>query len=110
MYRYGPNRDQPQWGWVSAGSVAAALIWLLASAGFAVYSSFSSSYADNYGSFAGIIILMFWLYLTVFAVLFGAELNAEIERQTARDTTVGATPPLGTRDTVVADEVAPARE
>ncbi len=108
LYRYGPNRDQPQWGWVSAGSVAAALIWLLASAGFAVYSSFSSSYADNYGSFAGIIILMFWLYLTVFAVLFGAELNAEIERQTARDTTVGATRPLGTRNAVVADEVAPA--
>lgn len=110
LYRYGPNRDEPRWGWVSAGSVAAALIWLVASAGFAVYSSFSSSYSDNYGSFAGIIILMFWLYLTVFAVLFGAELNAEIERQTARDTTVGASRPLGTRAAVVADEVAPADE
>jgi membrane protein len=108
LYRYGPNRDQPTLRWVSAGSVAAALIWLVASGGFALYSSFSSSYSKNYGSFAGIIILMFWLFLTVFAVLFGAELNAEIERQTARDTTVGAERPLGDRDAVVADEVAPA--
>jgi membrane protein len=108
LYRYGPNRDQATLRWVSAGSVAAALIWLVASAGFGVYSAFSSSYSKNYGSFAGIIILMFWLYLTVFAVLFGAELNAEIERQTARDTTVGAARPLGQRDAVVADEVAPA--
>ena len=108
LYRYGPNRDQPTWGWTSAGSIVAAIIWLAASAGFALYSSFSSSYADNYGSFAGIIILMFWLYLSIYAVLFGAEINAEIERQTAVDTTVGAPRELGRRDAVVADEVAPA--
>jgi membrane protein len=49
---------------------------------------------------------MFWLFLTSFVVLVGAELNTEMELQTAKDTTAGATRPMGERDAHAADHVA----
>jgi membrane protein len=107
LYRYGPDRDQPEWRWVTWGSAIATAVAVLASVGLAVYSSLTSSFDKTYGSFVGIIILMLWLLMTVFAVLLGAEINAEMEHQTARDTTVGRREPLGERGATVADEVAP---
>ena len=65
------------------------MLWVLASVGFSVYVNAFGNYNKTYGALAGIIILMFWLYLTAFVVLVGAELNAEMELQTAKDTTAG---------------------
>jgi hypothetical protein len=56
----------------------------------------------------GVIILMFWLFLSAFVVLVGAELNTEMELQTAKDTTAGPTKPMGDRDAQAADHVAEA--
>lgn len=108
VYRYGPNRNTAKWAWVSWGSGIAAVIWLVASAGFAVYASLAGSFSKNYGSFAGIVVLMLWLYLTVLAILIGAEINSEMEHQTGKDTTTGKPEPLGSRNATMADEVAPA--
>jgi membrane protein len=109
LYRYAPDRDKPRWSWASPGSVVATVLWVLASVGFSVYVNAFGNYNKTYGALAGIIILMFWLYLTAFVVLVGAELNAEMELQTAKDTTAGPEQPLGDRDAHAADHVAEAQ-
>lgn len=108
LYRYGPNRDAAKWTWVTWGSGIAAIIWLVASIGFAIYAAVAGSFSESYGSFAAIIVLMLWLFLSVLAVLIGAEINSEMEHQTAKDTTEGRPMPMGQRRATVADEVAPA--
>ena len=109
LYRYAPDRDKPRWSWASPGSVVATVLWVLASVGFSVYVNAFGNYNKTYGALAGIIILMFWLYLSAFVVLVGAELNAEMELQTVEDTTAGPTRPMGERDAYVADHVAEAQ-
>ena len=103
LYRVAPDRDAPKMRWVSVGAALATLLWLLASVGFSVYVSTFGNYAKTYGVFAGIIVLLFWLWITSYAVLLGAEINAEAEQQTAADTTKGPAEPLGERNAVKAD-------
>ena len=84
----------------------AALLWVLATVGFAIYASFLGNYNKTYGALAGVIILMVWLFLSAFVVLVGAELNTEMELQTAKDTTKGPEQPMGERGGHAADHVA----
>ena len=106
LYRYAPDRDEPKWTWVSWGSGVATVLWILASIGFSIYVNSFGNYNKTYGALAGIIILMFWLYLTAVIVLVGAELNTEMELQTAKDTTKGPQEPMGDRGGHAADHVA----
>jgi membrane protein len=81
VYYLAPNLDHRDWKWVTPGSVVGAMLWLVLSGLFALYTSFSNSYDKTYGSLAGGIVLLLWLYYSSMAVLFGAELNAELDRQ-----------------------------
>jgi membrane protein len=105
LYRLGPDRDAPRMRWVSVGAVVATVIWLVASIGFSIYTSTFGNYAKTYGVFAGIVVLLFWLWLTMYAILLGAEINAETEQQTVADTTKGQEEPLGERGAVKADSI-----
>jgi membrane protein len=105
IYRLGPDRDSPKMKWVSVGAVIATLIWLAASIGFSVYTSTFGNYAKTYGVFAGIVVLLFWLWISSYAILLGAEINAEAEQQTIADTTKGEEKPLGERGAIKADSV-----
>jgi membrane protein len=110
IYRFGPSRKDPQWKWVSVGSVFASFAWLAVSALFSWYLSKFADYNATYGSLGAVIGLMMWLWLSVSVILVGAELNAETEHQTARDTTTSDGKPLGARGAVMADTVGAAQD
>jgi membrane protein len=107
LYRFGPDRRQARWRWVTPGSSVATLLWLAATIGFFAYVQSLGDYAATYGSLAGVAISMVWVWTTVFLILVGAAVNAEAEGQTVRDSTVGPEQPLGERGAVVADSAPP---
>ncbi|MDX3067681.1 YihY/virulence factor BrkB family protein, partial [Streptomyces sp. ND04-05B] len=69
--------------WVSPGGIVATLIWLAASAGFAVYAANFGSYNKTYGTLAGAVVFLIWLWLTNLAILLGLEFDAELSRERA---------------------------
>jgi membrane protein len=79
IYYLAPNRETRTWRWLTPGAVVGSLAWLGLSGLFALYTSFSSSYNRTYGSLAGGIILVLWLYYSAWAILFGAELNSQVD-------------------------------
>jgi membrane protein len=74
-----PNAKQAGVKWVSPGGLVATVLWVVLSALFAVYVTSFSSYNRTYGSLAGIVVLLVWLWLSNLALLLGAEINAELE-------------------------------
>ncbi|MEW2040062.1 YihY/virulence factor BrkB family protein, partial [Streptomyces sp. NPDC005534] len=83
LYWAAPNVHGRGFRWFSPGSIIATLIWLAASAGFAVYAAGFASYNKTYGALAGAIIFLVWLWLTNLAILLGLEFDAELARQRA---------------------------
>jgi membrane protein len=106
VYRLASNRDAPKFVWTSPGAIIATVLWVLGSGLFSLYVNNFGSYNKTYGTLAGIIVFLLWLYLTSYIILLGAEINAEAEKQTAADTTVGDPVPMGQRRAVAADTVA----
>jgi membrane protein len=109
IYRYGPDRADAKWRWVSWGSTFAALLWMLVSMTFSWYVANFGNYNETYGSLGAVIGFMVWTWLSVSVVLLGGELNAEMEHQTARDTTTGAPMPMGMRKAEMADTLGAAQ-
>lgn len=85
LYRFAPNRPDAPWVWISPGSAAATLVWLIASLGFGLYVSQFGNYNATYGSLGGVVVFLTWLYLSAYIVLMGGELNSELERQQATE-------------------------
>lgn len=80
LYYATPNVQQPKFRWISVGALLAIVVWVAASALFGFYVANFSSYDKTYGSLAGVVVFLLWLWLTNLALLFGAELDAELER------------------------------
>ena len=94
IYRFAPDHDEPRWSWASAGAVAAAALWLLASFGFTLYTANFGSYNETYGALGAIVVVMLWLYIGAFAVIAGAELNGQLaEISAARPAAAATTAP-----------------
>jgi membrane protein len=82
LYYATPNVKIRTFKWVSGGAIFALVIWLVASLLFGFYVANFGSYNKTYGTLAGVIIFLVWLWITNAALLLGAELNAERERTT----------------------------
>lgn len=106
VYKVAPSRTSPEFKWTSFGAIIATVFWLAGSLLFSLYLSNFGSFDETYGSFAVVIILMLWFFLTGFIILLGAEINSEMEHQTSRDTTTGEDKPMGQRGGYHADHVA----
>jgi membrane protein len=106
LYRFGPSRQEPRWEWLNAGTLAAALLWIVGSSLLSWYLSNFANYNATYGSLGAAIGLMMWMWMSAIIVLWGAELNSEIER--ALDPTVQPPKPLGACDALMADKLGPA--
>ena len=81
VYYVTPDVRQRAFHWLTPGAIVAVGLWLCASLGLSAYVSRVADVGAVYGTFAGAIVLVGWLWLTNVALLFGAELNAEIERE-----------------------------
>jgi membrane protein len=109
LYYATPNVRQPKFRWVSVGAAVAILVWVLASVAFGFYVTNFSSYNKTYGSLAGIIVFLLWLWITNLALLFGAEVDAELERARQLQSGIEAEetlqlPPRDTRNSEKAEE------
>jgi membrane protein len=80
LYYAAPNVRHPGFRWITPGGVLAVFLWIAASAAFAFYVANFGSYNATYGSLAGVVAFLVWLWISNLAILLGAELNAELER------------------------------
>jgi len=80
LYWASPNARHGGFRWISPGGVLAVVIWLAASAGFALYVVNFGNYNKTYGSLAAVIVFLVWLWISNIAILLGAEFDAELQR------------------------------
>jgi membrane protein len=85
IYRYGPNRSDAIWRWITWGSAFASFVWIGASLLFSWYAANFGSYNETYGSLGAVIGFMTWIWISAIVVLIGAALDAELERRTKGD-------------------------
>ncbi|MEU3143728.1 MULTISPECIES: YihY/virulence factor BrkB family protein [unclassified Streptomyces] len=74
------------------GGILAAALWLAVSTGFTLYASTLSTYSRLYGSLAGVVVFLVWLWLSNLALLTGAQFTAELGKDGAAEADTGASP------------------
>ncbi|HLZ69078.1 MAG TPA: YihY/virulence factor BrkB family protein [Dehalococcoidia bacterium] len=78
VYYVAPDTEQ-DWYWLRAGSLLAAVLWLLFTAAFSIYINNFAAPTEAYGALAGVAVLMIYGYVTAYIFLFGAQINQVIE-------------------------------
>ncbi len=61
------------------GAIFTSIGWILTSFAFSYYVNNFSGFAKTYGSLAGIVVLLIWLYMTSTIILIGGEINASLK-------------------------------
>ena len=85
VFRSCPRRRQPSLSWLAFGAGIAAVGWVLATAGLALFFSMSKSFGQTYGPLAGMVALLLWSLLSAIAVLYGGAVDAQLEAVRAGD-------------------------
>lgn len=94
VYRLAPERRPHR---VMPGAIFSMVIWLGLSLGFRYYVTHFGNYNKTYGTIAGAIISLLWLYLSALALLLGAEVNAEVQDSTSAVSAGRIQPSAGSR-------------
>lgn len=79
VYRFLPNAPVA-WRDVWLGALVASVAFELAKNGFAWYIQSFATYNLVYGSLAGVIVFLFWAYISAAILLFGAKLASRYAR------------------------------
>jgi membrane protein len=108
LYYATPNAKQPKFRWISMGALLALITLVIASFLFGLYVTNFSNYDRTYGSLAGVIVFLLWLWIANLALLFGAEFDAELERGRQLQAGIAAEEDiqLPPRDTRKSDKIA----
>src|SRR3954452_12301501 len=64
LYHFAPNVKMPSFKWISLGAVVAVILWIAASALFALYVANFGSYNKTYGTLGGVVALLVWMWIT----------------------------------------------
>jgi membrane protein len=88
VYFLAPNVKQSFLGTLP-GAILAVTCWIALSYLLGVYFRHFANYNRTYGTLAGLIALLTWLYWNAFALLLGAELNAKLAREKALESRQG---------------------
>jgi membrane protein len=99
IYRFAPSRSPDRRHWISWGSVAVSILWILGTLLFAWYVQMFGSYDRVYGNLGAAVGFLTWIWLLLMILLMGAELDGEIERARLTASTVAPTafPPPASR-------------
>lgn len=81
LYRWGVNRHARRWRYTLPPALLAAVAWLAASYALTGYVEGFATLSETYGSLAGAVVLILWLYLTSYVFLLGAEFSFVLENQ-----------------------------
>jgi membrane protein len=77
VYYFLPNVKR-SWHWITVGSAFVTLAFFLASIGFDFYIKHASNIPKVYGTLAGFIIFLIWIYIANMILLIGAETDRVI--------------------------------
>ena len=80
LYFSAPNVQQPKFRWISPGAIVAIVLIAVGTLGFGIYVTNFSNYDRTYGSLAGVVILLLWVWIANLGMLLGAEFDVELER------------------------------
>jgi len=79
VFKVMPNVDEP-FRYITPGAVVAVIVWIIAAGGFSLYVSSFGNYNATYGSLGGVIVMLFFFYISAAVLLFGAEINSEVHK------------------------------
>ncbi len=77
LYNFAPDRRHRNWKELVPGAVITAILFIIASSGFAFYVANFGKFNEEYGALGAVVVTLLWIFIGAFIFLFGAEINAE---------------------------------